>query len=1652
MPIKHADFIIKGMFRDLSEHAFNPEFAYENQNLRITAEPNSSSTHTGDMYALTNEKGNKYTPIWGLDSTGHNRMSGDTQVFNDTGDMSGVPVGQALLNDKWVVFMVDKDRNTSIEGVEQEIVDFQVQQTQINNLKIDSKDRIYKLWFNSNKMYGTLLYEGHLNLSSDFPLETLPYYENEQIQKVYWTDGLNQPRYINIEATDEERDKWTDTSFDFVSTIELLNHKVTITEYETGGVFPAGVVQWYFTYAKQFGPESNIFTQTGLYELKYPNRGAAPDEFTTQSFKIKLEGLDYEHFDSINIYSVIRTSINGVPNCKLVANLKLTGSEIEYVDTNLTGEAIDPTSLFYKGGEPITAYTFDSKENTLFLGNYQLQRNYIPEDVRTSLRNFAFTKNPLIGDNLERYLKISKSGAFKFTNGTDIWGDNYSDFVHIDIEEEYTNYGDNRDKFVTTNVNTLTYVSDVADKTYFKNGNYYRIGIQFQHYTGKWSEVIWLGDYLCTDMYKDLNQDFVGDLHSLYTLVLGYLKLTNVVKGPIQKLVDLGYRMVRPVIIYPNISEKGFLGQGIICNTLRLSVDTNTVYPDYFFRSLQKTNGNIKNVRAYTYSQEAVFSQGIMPPFESYGDRWHDSSNENTSYKAYNNDSINDLSEVHFIEDGSICDIYSPDIEFDDASKVYNFNNIYLNKNSELGLQTNYTSVEIQTSTIAKPSIGVYEWANDNCQDYFFTSWEQYYYDWDTVEGAPRGYVDTNGLVHRYAYDGATSGNRYAAKSFFPEKFLFKQHYVTWNHHYVGGYVWNDHIRNTTTIQDETLGVEVPSKQAVWMAHSYTYMYPVFIWQPSGSICYDKDSDASSVLKSNKTLNYFTTAKYYNYNSQKTSCKGLVVSDFDTKKLFEKTLYKNHVDVSLVHPDEYYAYVEPLWTGIPATDKTRVFAGYNKSSEIFSNSLGFGGSGGDERYIIENKNASSDILSIYRWKTGSDLGYCRDGLYKWSWSSDDGGQEVTGEDTFPWISGSVKIYKDDRPWHCNTFVSSVKYKTVPHLSVILSEYTWDDNAKNANSTLPTSYLGNQVFPNSDNTNLYPVVDITQNPTLSTLFGGYTEAILQNNNFLPCGDSVPICHIEHDNIENVDKYVANVDIELIWDKGDIHRQHYECLKTYPYTLEDENSVTEILDFEVETYWNMHGRYDTWKGNPQLSTMQSNWNLMNSVYNQQDNFMTYHGLDLSKFSINNFPNSFTWTLTKSAGDEIDKWTQITLANTLDVDMNRGQITKIIGLQDNLLCFQPKGISQILYNEREQITTASGVPIEISNSGKVNGTRYLSILAGCNNKWSICKSEKGLYWVDDVNKQIMNFTTQVTNLSDTLGFHSWINDMANLNIWTPLGFYNFVSYFDPYNEDVVFYYKNNALSFSEQLNCFDTFLPYRFVPYYMAFHNSAFTLSDRDSDGKDTYKVWEHHKGEYNYFYVHDICIWDSENPLLVKCKGMYEDSEKTKPTDFGYEPYFTTILVNPDMPYDKVFNNLDTRTDMWAKEGDSYSKLLEETFSHIEVWNEFQWNKSQLIQRTDIPKLHIPKQHSILKKKFRVWYTNIPRDISEPKDYIYDGIGQEIPTRGGISMNRYYNRDRMRNTWMYLKLSKELIQDDPVIEYPYISDNKHVIHHVGVSYFV
>lgn len=46
-------------------------------------------------------------------------------------------------------------------------------------------DRIYRIKFLNNTIKGELLHRGNLNFNANYPIDTLGYFENKNIQKTY---------------------------------------------------------------------------------------------------------------------------------------------------------------------------------------------------------------------------------------------------------------------------------------------------------------------------------------------------------------------------------------------------------------------------------------------------------------------------------------------------------------------------------------------------------------------------------------------------------------------------------------------------------------------------------------------------------------------------------------------------------------------------------------------------------------------------------------------------------------------------------------------------------------------------------------------------------------------------------------------------------------------------------------------------------------------------------------------------------------------------------------------------------------------------------------------------------------------------------------------------------------------------------------------------------------------------------------------------------------------------------------------------------------------------------------------------------------------------------------------------------------------------
>lgn len=540
----------------------------------------------------------------------------------------------------------------------------------------------------------------------------------------------------------------------------------------------------------------------------------------------------------------------------------------------------------------------------------------------------------------------------------------------------------------------------------------------------------------------------------------------------------------------------------------------------------------------------------------------------------------------------------------------------------------------------------------------------------------------------------------------------------------------------------------------------------------------------------------------------------------------------------------------------------------------------------------------------------------------------------------------------------------IKYKSTPHLIL------------DTDSTISFKAKGE-----------FPLIEVYKKYNKDILFGGASDEALQAATWIPCGPSVAF-----------DENTKQCILEFKW--GDTYFQRYECLKTYPFSSEDKNQVVEIASFMMETRVNIDGRYDKNRGQvSNLNVTPQNFNLINPVYSQMDNFFSYKIMDEDSYKNTVFPNTVTWTKTKQNGADVDLWTNITLANTLEMDGNKGKVNKLIRLNNQLLSFQDSGISQILYNENTQISTTEGVPIEIANSQKVQGKRYYSDTVGCSNKWSMVQTPSGIYFMDSNEKSIYLFNGQLNNLSTVGGFNAW----AKQNIpsaeveWTANMFDSFVAYYDKLNQDVLFINGEIALAYSEKFNCFTSFYDYGGTPFFVNLDDIGIWIK--------SFNLWQHQAGEYCNFF----------------------DENKS---------YSMTLVANQEPQIDKIFTNLEFRAcvegeGVYDENTGKFKPAL--PFDTVEAWNEYQHGMLSLSDRDGHDRFTHGNsdRNSSLNRKFRMWRCDIPRDNAE--------INNTTESLMGIKRFKARPLDRIRNPWAYIKLIKN------------VATSKVEVHDIMVTYF-
>lgn len=1555
MEHKLAEFQIRGMNQDLSPIKFKPEFAFENRNIRIISEGANS------LLSLTNEKGTKKLTI-------KNKNNQELTL-----SITGIIIGQAVINNVLILFSTKNNIEGIIRG---------------------NSDYIYKIVSEGDTLIGEILYNGNLNFNAKYPLETLVSYESDKIQKIYWVDGLNQPRFINI--NDENKDNWNDDSFNFVGKIgtktalgDYSFSDIEITKNtKSNGLFAPGTIQYAFTYYNKFGKETNIFWVSNLYYISHDNRGASPEDKVNNVFDIILNHLS-SSYDYVRIYSIHKTSINAVPEVKRVIDIEIPSTyNIEFHDTGLIGDIIDPTKMLYIGGEKLIAGTITQKDNTLFLGNIKLSKYTFSNEEINTIRDAS---------NVEFYL---------------------SEIDKIDTKGLYIYH------------NQLEYNASIKG---FKGGETYKLAIQFRDPIGKYSEPVYLGEFTNTSCYPNIDSS-------------GSIKVPKVrVNINLESIRDIisDYTSIR-VLIDDNYLDRKVICQGVLNPTLYNLSDRESNLPhnvaSWFFRPFSTSNYNLEwkhnfpLPNSYHRNGEIQSVADAVKPYVKVTD------NNITSYKVllkFKYETIDDNTHKF------ICTISGEDIPTKDIIETcYGQDNLqisydaicsrirgFLNSNVSLISFEEWTSItgnlhvskEVYISRI-KDSV-LSKFILDNSNNYYIDQ-STLTFNSPDLEANQNLIEDSNikmrivGIVEPSAvtsdYSLTTKKERKDLDCDGLIKYNFDKENISDNAKgIINAPLWNDSII-TKKGEDE---------------HLFKCLYALYPWQRENSIINDAKDDKHTELYANlkrkviSNLRYCYHTKYFK-NSWMPANGITKVSVFNSNEPINTILESPSASYHN-HNLNYYGNVDKIV--------------YNKSNDGYpliaigdfpedNNYLPYVETGeykslGDlvpEGYSVENNQVKDPIHIKYKSTPHAVFSFNytnkNEQVILPSIAGFDKFKTYDTESTSIEPLNTVDSYNDLLPFSNrpvprllgnivanDSFLpsgSNVKEDSIFFVGNLLSPGLWKGKFKAANDVSnpqqiqwvdTTSDVGEYwLVHSSSNLRGFARVESIDNGfyTLRANISPVHQDIIENENtnhpYLYLAelyrDNITREADIEDPIKNIKWIPASDNIHIIATlnnltiedtQGDTYFQRWDCLKTYPYTQEDGNSIVEILSFMCETRTNIDGRYDKNRGQKNnLAITPNNFNLYNPVYNQPNNTFNYRILD-ERFRETNFPNTITWTLPKQNVALTDSWTNITMASTLNLDGNKGKLNALRRFNNDILAFQDKGISQILYNENVQLTSTKGVPIEIANSGKVQGKRYLSENIGCINKWSISNSPSALYFVDNINKSIYRTSSQgIENISDKYGFHSWsYNNCNDLKEWNPVDFNNIISYYNPIDKEIMFINENDCLTFSESLDCFTSFYDYNRTPYVLPLQDKLLLVKNNS--------LWKYHGGDYNYIY--NI-----------------------------YSPFYTTIIANPDIIKDKIFDIVEYRSDSFNFNKDKGKwEVNNDTFDKIETHNEYQSGEADLSYSKYKP--------SNLKRKFRMWRINIPRDSK-------------------------HKMDRMRNPWLFIKLLKQEA-----------NKNKTILHDITVHYY-
>lgn len=1634
------NFKPKGMNQDLSASAFSNEFVYENRNLRL-------STNEGNtMLSWVTERGTEELTSISINGAclGHCVIGEDLVLFTKAetgGDY---------------IYLVYKDTDTS-------------------------------------RFRAIELYEGDLNFHLESPIHTLGYYESDSIRKVYWVDNINQPRLINISSTGSSIFNFAIQVFGGETlTINSLEGGGLFAPGTIQYCFTYIIEKGQESNIVAISPINYITAKSraGNPEEKLSRNFSITVEANKTAFEENLKVRLYSfHCTSISGVPIVKRLADlNIFKYKYIPRPGAAPSyryECSYIDTGMGGEIIDPSKLLLVGSRTISANTIAVKSNTLFMGGLtelvpavkKLTEKYLnPDSSSSSGSNSGGGSSSIAYDTV--VFDYSNKKTLEFPDHTNNYSSDYT-LSHGDSSTITTFKGGEYYRF---GYQLQTKTGEWSDPVYLedKQNTYYPTVTP----NGTKRTIQMVSAKATIDLSGELGTAIKDNYIAIRPLV--------VYPNPAERAV-IAQGVLNPTVF--NIKDRtqnapfaqaSWFFRPYMVNTTSTEISPSTGDEDHnnFVTYAQHTGFDPSNTRQVwcllvdvpiendNYTLNALKNHKCMWYGNASGgqeridfdliiatSRTYPSPPANPTHKTYALLRVGGQWPEPFF-DMQVNTSFSSTTA---SGRPYYFpagDSGSANTSTPLHRSTDTTkpllaigntSSSVYTQLHNKDGCAYYYKPSDTDKDYFYIT---------TGVTVPAGfnYIEMESLGLDSS-DNAEPGKAGVPTACNHYQSLYNQHDQNGDN----GYTTKAEIQGSKKVFSHIFDTSNKTKLSLSAARTQFFVDQSIVTLNSPDIEFDTDVQNSNlagvslhVIGAIPITASYSTCRMTVTKGTADKAEGLVNNTVSHtngdenagNRLVSEYMWRDGTSGNyLVFPWQNNGSISGSNENegvVPNELKEKA-----ESTLLYSDRIFYirhdGQHRGEESYAptdLSCQIALTENTNIYALKLERQLTDAGSNDFNYYPNIE---TALVNEDGYKiWEGGNSKETSYSRP-------IPMSYNSTSHAVIGLKGWKYlpyyqpgqqasyvgqFDSFKRNTPTLwgvstPNSissvYRTREEVFGSDNDKQYNFLwlgELRRNVNTSTIFGGKTYEALKANKWYIAGETVAL-----------DDALDEVDLE--WTEGDTYYQRYDCLKTYPRTYEDKNQLVEILSFLCETRVNIDGRCDRNRGQLDNTLMSpQNFNILNPVYSQKNELFKYsivndtENNDLIEYK--QLPNYVAYSLNKTSGAVTDEFTHVTLGSVAELEGIYGDICDIEKLNDQLIVFQEKAVSQILFDEQVQIPTSEGVPIEISNSGKLQGIRVLSDKLGCTNRASIVRTPNGIYFVDSTTNEIYRYNGEFTNISAVGGMSTWCKKNITDSLKT---------YYDPQNAEVLFTLPNETLAYSEKFGVFTSFYDYQgtsitnnkyntFINYNK--NNIWLTSVDTGSGNSHYYtsKAWRHQGSS-------DHCNF------------------------FGTKyPYSTTLVCGVEPVTDKTFTNLEMRACVSGEGITADSKYTAFTpFDSIEAWNEYQHGLTALKSKNNWKPFVHGTGTSGWERKFRVWRCDIPRDNYEWLEYPVQEQGEsagayqerveayntwlEGETLRGIYRNARHPNDRMRNPWLYIKLQK----DAPTTG----TQPKMELHDIAVDYF-